>query len=234
MSPSQKTKKSDTARTRQTPAIPQIPRTAREPQAGVVGAIVLTLVGAFLLAGVDDGGDPSEVRISRVPDAAPEGGDPLDIDVPAVAEHDEALAERLADEPDVLEPLARAAADFDVDTELVLALAWHESRWDPGTVSHANAVGVMQVMPGTADSVVADVDEIEGPVDLTDPADNAAIGTAYIGGLLDRYDGDRRRALQAYNQGYVTLEQQGPYPSAASFSERVVTTAEALAAATQG
>lgn len=228
MSPSQKSAKSDTA------PIPQIPRTAREPQAGVVVAIVLTLVGAFLLAGVDDGGgDPSEVRISRVPDA-PEGGDPLDIDVAAVAEHDEALAARLADKPEVLEPLARAAADFDVDTELVLALAWHESRWDPDTVSHANAVGVMQVMPGTADSVVADTDEIEGPVDLTDPADNAAIGTAYIGGLLDRYDGDRRRALQAYNQGYVTLEQQGPYPSAASFSERVVTTAEALAAATRG
>lgn len=227
MSPSQKSAKSDTA------PISQIPRTAREPQAGVVVAIVLTLVGAFLLAGVDDGDDPSEVRISRVPDA-PEGGDPLDIDVAAVAEHDEALAARLADKPDVLEPLAQAAADFDVDTELVLALAWHESRWDPDTVSHANAVGVMQVMPGTADSVVADTDEIEGPVDLTDPADNAAIGTAYIGGLLDRYDGDRRRALQAYNQGYVTLEQQGPYPSAASFSERVVTTAEALAAATRG
>lgn len=228
MSPSQKTTKSDIA------PIPQIPRTAREPQAGLVGAIVLTLVGAFLLAGVDDGGgDQPEVPISRAADVEPRDGDPLDIDVSAVAEHDEALAERLAEEPDVLEPLAQAAADFDVPTELVLALAWHESRWEPDTVSHANAVGVMQVMPGTADSVVAETDAIEPPVDLTDPADNAAIGTAYIDGLLDRYDGDRRRALQAYNQGYVTLEQQGPYPSAASFSERVVTTADALADATR-
>lgn len=228
MSPSQKAMKPDSTH------IPHVSRTAREPQAGVVVAVVLTLVGAALLAGVDDdGGDQPEVGISRAADVEPQDGGPLDIDVAAVAEHDEALAERLAAEPDVLEPLAQAAADFDVDTELVLALAWHESRWEPDTVSHANAVGVMQVMPGTADSIVAETDQIEPPVDLTDPADNAAIGTAYIDGLLDRYDGDRRRALQAYNQGYVTLEQQGPYPSAASFSERVVTTADALAAATR-
>lgn len=206
---------------------------AREPQVGVVVALGVILVGAALLSG---GGDSwPEVRITRTQAAAgagdAEGAGPLDLDVAAVAEQDEELAERLEAEPDVLEPLAQAASTFDVDTELVLALAWHESRWNRDTVSHAGAVGVMQVMPGTADRVVADTEAIEPPVDLTDPADNAKIGTAYIGGLLDRYDGDRRRALQAYNQGYVTLEEQGPYPSAAAFSERVVDTAELIAEA---
>lgn len=206
---------------------------ASEPQVGVAVTLAVVLVGAALLAG---GGDSwPEVRITRTQAAAGEDGaedvSALEFDVAAVAEQDEELAERLEAEPEVLEPLAEAATTFDVDPELVLALAWHESRWHRDTVSHAGAVGVMQVMPGTADRVVADTDAIDAPVDLTDPADNAEIGTAYIGGLLDRYDGDRRRALQAYNQGYVILEEQGPYPSAAAFSERVVDTAELIAEA---
>lgn len=207
---------------------------AREPQVGLVVALVAALAAAAWLADAENG-ERSEVRITPNQAAAGERGagtaGPLEFDVAAVAERDQELAERLRAEPDVLEPLAQAAAIFEVDPELVLALAWHESRWNRETVSHAGAVGVMQVMPGTADRVVADTDAIEPPVDLTDPADNAQIGTAYISGLLDRYDGDRRRALQAYNQGYVTLEQQGPYPSAAAFSERVVATAETLAVA---
>lgn len=209
---------------------------AREPQVGVAVTLAVVLVGAALFAG--GGGDSwPKVRITRTQAAA--GGDgaedvsALEFDVAAVAEQDQELAERLEAEPEVLEPLAEAATTFDVDPELVLALAWHESRWNRDTVSHAGAVGVMQVMPGTADRVVADTDAIEPPVDLTDPADNAKIATAYIDGLLDRYDGDRHRALQAYNQGYVTLEEQGPYASAAAFSERVVDTAELIAEAAE-
>lgn len=206
---------------------------AGEPQIGVAVAMAVTLVGAALLGGSGD--EQSEVRITRAQAAAEEEADaagPLEFDVAAVAAQDEALAERLKEEPAVLAPLAEAAAAFEVDPELVLALAWHESRWNRDTVSHAGAVGVMQVMPSTADRIVSDTEAIEPPVDLTDPADNAQIGTAYISGLLDRYDGDRRRALQAYNQGYVTLEKQGPYPSAVAFSERVVATAELIADAT--
>lgn len=220
MPPSQTSRERDKARTSQD--------TAREPQLGVIVAVVLALVAATLLA--DDGDDWPEVRITRTEAAAEvDEAAGFELDVATVAEHDEGLAERLEEQPDVLEPLTQAAATFDVSPELVLALAWHESRWRPDIVSHAGAVGVMQVMPGTAERVVADTDALEPPVELTDPTDNAAIGTAYIEGLLDRYDGNRRLALQAYNQGYVTLDQGGPLPSAVAFSERVVGTAELLA-----
>jgi soluble lytic murein transglycosylase-like protein len=199
-------------------------------------ALAVTVLAGPLLGG--SGGDEwPEVRITRPDPAAAEpadGGTGVEIDTARVAGVDEELAARLEDEPEVLGTLVDAAATFDVRSHLVLALSWHESRWRPDAVSHAGAVGVMQVMPRTADRVVDDVDAIEPPVDLTDPAENVAIGTAYVGGLVERYDGDARPALQAYNQGYVTLERSGPLPSAAAFADRVLATADLLADADEG
>lgn len=206
-------------------------RSAPEPQLGVVVAVVVAVIAATLLDGRAGEGTPNAPAPAGTrPERSP---NQLDVDPAAVADADEQLADRLAEEPDVLAVLAEAAAEFDVATELVLALAWHESRWRPDAVSPAGAVGVLQVMPSTAERVAADVEAIEPPVDLTDPADNAAVGAAYVSGLLDRYDGDARRALLAYNQGAMTLEERGPLPSAAAFAERVRETAELLADAAE-
>lgn len=207
-------------------------RPAREPTVGVALALALTLVAAPML-GANEAREPGAARPAPQPaepgEAAPGGR--LDFDVTAVADHDEALAARLAEKPRVLEPLVRAARAFDVDAELLLALAWHESRWRPDAVGPAGAVGVMQVLPGTARQVVAATAALRSPVDLTAPADNARVGAAYIARMLARYDGDRRAALQAYNQGPVAIDAGRASQRAVSYARRVLATADVLAAA---
>jgi hypothetical protein len=86
-----------------------------------------------------------------------------------------------------------------VNPYLVMGLAWHESGWNPRAISSAGAVGIMQVMPATA--------EASGPallnrkVNLYDAADNIDMGTAIIKNNLVRYDNDLAKALVAYYAG---------------------------------
>jgi soluble lytic murein transglycosylase len=95
--------------------------------------------------------------------------------------------------------LYAAGQKHDVNPYLVMGLAWHESGWQPSVISSAGAVGIMQVMPATA--------EADGPallhrqVDLFDPADNIDIGTAILKNNLNRYHGDLASALVAYYAG---------------------------------
>ena len=86
-----------------------------------------------------------------------------------------------------------------VNPYLVMGLAWHESGWNPSAISSAGAIGIMQVMPATA--------EADGPallhrqVDLFDPADNIDMGTAILKNNLGRYHNDLAKALVAYYAG---------------------------------
>jgi soluble lytic murein transglycosylase-like protein len=86
-----------------------------------------------------------------------------------------------------------------VNPYLVMGLAWHESGWNPSAISSAGAVGIMQVMPATA--------EASGPallnrkVNLYDAADNIDMGTAIIKNNLVRYKNDLAKALVAYYAG---------------------------------
>jgi soluble lytic murein transglycosylase-like protein len=95
--------------------------------------------------------------------------------------------------------LYAAALAHHVNPYLVMGLAWHESGWQPSVVSSAGAVGMMQVMPATADA--------DGPallhrtVNLFDPADNIDMGTAILKNNLDRYHDDIAKALTAYYAG---------------------------------
>jgi soluble lytic murein transglycosylase len=85
-----------------------------------------------------------------------------------------------------------------VDPLLVLALMREESRFDPVAVSTANAVGLMQLLPTTARGVLG------GPVPaaaLKQSAVNIRAGTAYLAGLLRRFDGSVPLAVAAYNAG---------------------------------
>ncbi len=128
----------------------------------------------------------------------------------AVGGHRDAI--RLASrrsEPDstLLYPLAfwpevsRHAARQGLDPLLVLALMRQESLFDPAARSPADARGLMQLLLSTAQRVAAQRD-LPSPADrLEDPEVNIALGTAYLGELMRRYDGDPRRALAAYNGG---------------------------------
>lgn len=91
-------------------------------------------------------------------------------------------------------PLVAAAAErYALSPALVDAIAAVESRYDPVAVSRARAVGIMQLMPGTARAL--------GVLDRRDPAANIRGGTAYLRQLLDGFDGDVVRTIAAYNAG---------------------------------
>lgn len=100
-----------------------------------------------------------------------------------------------------------ACAEFDLDPYMIAALIRRESSFRPEIISHAGAVGLMQVMPDTGEWIsghlgIADYD----PAMLTDPAVNTRLGCWYIRFLLDRYDGLVVEALTAYNQGHGTVD----------------------------
>ncbi len=89
-----------------------------------------------------------------------------------------------------------------VDAPLALALMRQESSFDPGVVSGAGAIGLMQLLPGTARQVDAKVTaSIGDPAQLTDPATNMRLGVAYLHTLLDQFGGVQPYALAAYNAG---------------------------------
>lgn len=130
------------------------------------------------------------------------------------------LAAALAEEPPVLDPLVEAARTHGLDPRLAVAVAWHESRWDPSARSHAGAVGMMQVQPATVQRVAREIGESLTPMD---PVDNATAGVIYLSWLQDNFE-STRRALIAYNQGSRALHEDGPYPSAERYAEAVLET----------
>jgi soluble lytic murein transglycosylase-like protein len=126
--------------------------------------------------------------------------------------------ERLYLQP-VLEQAARANG---IPADLVLAQAWAESSWRIDAVSDAGAVGVLQLTPDTVDFVSKRLLHLDQNLDPLDPAANARMATVYLQHLLEKTDGDLRRALMAYNQGLLSLYRDGPVPAAESYADHVL------------
>lgn len=93
---------------------------------------------------------------------------------------------------------------WQVDPSLVKAIIANESGFDANATSKVGAQGLMQLMPATAQAV--------GVRDPYDPAQNVAGGTRYLRGLLDRFNGDVRLAVAAYNAGPNAVEKYGDVP----------------------
>ena len=91
-----------------------------------------------------------------------------------------------------------ASAEQGVRQELLLAIAKQESRFSPAVRSMAGAIGLMQLMPATAASLV-DRPLEEG--DLEQPALNVNLGAAYLRQLLDLWNDDPFRSIASYNAG---------------------------------
>jgi soluble lytic murein transglycosylase-like protein len=112
---------------------------------------------------------------------------------------------------------SRIARKHGLDPALVLAVAGVESAFQPRAVSPKGAQGLMQLMPGTAREL--------GVVDAFDPAQNLDGGVRYLRALLERYSGDLRLALAAYNAGAGAVKKHGgvpPYRETRSYVEKVM------------
>ena len=102
--------------------------------------------------------------------------------------------------------------------ELVHAVIEAESAYDPNAVSHAGAVGLMQLMPKTAERF--------GVTDRTDPEQSIEGGTAYLRELLDLFDNDLTLAIAGYNAGEGAVIKYGrtipPYKETQHYVPKVL------------
>jgi soluble lytic murein transglycosylase-like protein len=114
-----------------------------------------------------------------------------------------AACDALADE--VVTPLIEnAAKDNSLPVNMVRALIEQESGYRPCAVSPKGAQGLMQLMPETA----ADL-ELKEPFD---PKQNITAGTKYLKQLLDKYKGNNKLALAAYNAGPAAVDAANGIP----------------------
>jgi soluble lytic murein transglycosylase len=103
---------------------------------------------------------------------------------------------------------AALPAGSGVEAALVLGIIRQESSFDPATVSPAGALGLMQLLPGTAEQVAHQIGErLPLPSLTADTGANLRLGTAYLRGLLAQYDGCTPLAVAAYNAGPARVGQ---------------------------
>lgn len=111
-----------------------------------------------------------------------------------------------------------AALRHRVSPELLHAVIRAESAYNPSAVSPAGAIGLMQLMPATAERYRVR--------DIWDPAANLNGGAAYLRDLLDLFDQDLRLALAGYNAGENAVLRHGrsvpPYPETQTYVRKVL------------
>lgn len=114
-------------------------------------------------------------------------------------------------------PIILAASDkHQVDAALIKAIIMAESSFNPFAVSKKGAMGLMQLMPDTADDL--------GVEDLFDPTHNINGGVKHLKILLKQFNGDIQLAIAAYNAGSKTVQNYGgipPFKATQSYVNRV-------------
>lgn len=94
-----------------------------------------------------------------------------------------------------------------VELALIFAVARQESSFNISAESTAGALGLLQILPGTAREMARLVGLPYSEARLTaDPEYNAVLGGAYLGTLLDRYGGNHALALAAFNAGFTRAD----------------------------
>lgn len=154
-----------------------------------------------------------------------------------VERNPQATIRDFADFPDVL---LRTAAEHGLDFRIILAMADKESGFRPDAVGKSGEIGLMQILPSTAELVVKRLGlEYTPPVtgrngayvelgSLADPRFNVRVGTTYLRWQIDRY-GFNATALRAYNRNPDRALEHRPLDRyAEEISFRFLTLAHAL------
>jgi hypothetical protein len=114
--------------------------------------------------------------------------------------------------------IAEVAEQYNIDPMLMHAVIHVESAYNEHALSDKGAVGLMQLMPATAERF--------GKTALYQPRDNLEAGAAYLQSLLQRFDGQLNLALASYNAGEGAVERNGnavpPYPETRAYVQHVL------------
>ena len=104
-----------------------------------------------------------------------------------------------------------------LDEDFVKAVINQESGFNPNATSHCGAMGLMQLMPATAQGL--------GVTNAYDAEQNIQGGTKYLKGLMDRFGNDKSLALAAYNAGPNAVKKYGgipPYAETLNYVKKVL------------
>ncbi|MEG0565392.1 MAG: lytic transglycosylase domain-containing protein [Hungatella sp.] len=116
----------------------------------------------------------------------------------------DAISQHLNVPSDLNAIFEEAARQYQVPAALLKAVGKAESDFNPGAISHCGAQGVMQLMPATAKSL--------GVRDSLDPRENIMGGAKYLRDMLNKYDGNTKLALAAYNAGSGSVDKYHGIP----------------------
>jgi membrane-bound lytic murein transglycosylase MltF len=117
----------------------------------------------------------------------------------------------------------KASQAYQLPFNLIKAVAKAESDFNPNIVSHSGAQGLMQLMPSTAKAL--------GVTDAFDPEQNIMGGAKFLRQMLDRFNGDTKLALAAYNAGPYAVKKYGgipPYTETQKYVPKVLAYAQAI------
>jgi len=156
--------------------------------------------------------NPSFIRIGKVLRVPPRVRPAAAPSAPQPARHvsmSAAMASTVAQRAAVGRVIEAEARRYGVPRAFALAVAWQESGWQQSVTSYAGAIGIMQLLPATAEWVSGMLNQRVNPYNAQH---NVRAGVRLLRHYLDRYHGDKAKTLAAYYQGQTAVDRHGIYP----------------------
>ncbi|MEN6350103.1 MAG: lytic transglycosylase domain-containing protein [Syntrophomonas sp.] len=122
------------------------------------------------------------------------------------------------------EIIREASQAYGIDENVIGAVIRQESSYNPKAVSSCGAMGLMQLMPGTAKSL--------GVTNAFDAEQNIMAGTKYLKQKLDEFNGSLPLALAAYNAGSGAVRKHGgvpPYKETVAYVNKIMKSVDHMA-----